>query len=462
MLLFTACSSADDVATDGLTPEEEAAIIAEANMNSEIPIRLGFGSQSNYSSITRAPLESDEHNLFSTPEGKYIGVFCLAQKPQVAVATPGPKAENLIDWNGTSTMLTYLLAQNQPAKVVKLEGASNTIGNVTTTEHVSDVQFMDPTTINAVNPADRLVKHYYYPYGNWYNYYFYGYYPWQSSGVTQGAKQVTVDYTLDGTQDIIWGKAIPTTSTPSANPTSDVDRGFNAKYFRDKQDALTGKNQLGDLPDFEFNHKLAQLRFYIKCTDIRYTTGSFTVDNFKLADLQLKDVPKTWTLNVADRTTPANEGKVTWKEGSGKVNIPIIDLTSDAAAFDGNAATYVPIPYSADGSAETLVGYAMIPTTDMMVDAINGGFTYENAPAAAELKKPYITLTLYIKGETWTSDAQQIQLPVTSQKFEAGKVYNIILNIPVPVEINARATLDQWDIVATTTDSDQNINMTIQ
>ena len=461
MLLFTACSSADDVATDGLTPEEEAAIIAEANMNSEIPIRLGFGSQSNPSSITRAPLESDNDKLFSTPDGKYLGVFCLAQKPQVAVATPGPKAEANIDWNATSSLLTYLMAQNQPAKVVKLEGASNTIGNVTTTEHVSDVQFMDPTTISAPNLADRLVKHYYYPYGNWYNYYFYGYYPWQSSGVTQGAKQVTVDYALDGTQDIIWGKAIPTTSTPAATPTSDVDRGFNAKYFRDKQDALTGMNQLEDLPDFEFNHKLAQLRFYIKCTDIRYTTGSYTVDNFKLADLQLKNVPENWTLTVADRTTPANEGKLTWKSSS--VNIPVINTASDNATFDvADDATYVPIPYSADGSAETLVGYAMIPTTDMMVDAINDGFTYENAPVAAELKKPYITLTLYIKGETWTSDAQQIQLPVTSQKFEAGKVYNIILNIPVPVEINARATLDQWGVVSTTTDSEQNINMTIQ
>ena len=458
--LLTACSSEDDLAaSQELTPEDEAAIIAEAGRDSEIPIRLGFGSNnSNFSSVTRAPLESDDAGLFSTPADTYLGLFCLAQKPQVPVANPGPKAEANIAWNADASLLTYLMAANQPARVVKLEGASNTIGNVTTSQHVSEVQFLDPSDFTQT-------KHYYYPYGNWYNYYFYGYYPRQTSGVTIDAKKVTVAYTLDGTQDIIWGKAMPTTSTPSANPESDIDRGFNAKYFRDKQDPSTGENLLEELPNLTLGHKLAQLRFYVRCTDIRYNTVINGADaeakaaNFKLADLQLINVPTGWNLTVADRATTANEGTLAWT--SGYANIPT-KKSDDSNLFDvTDNATYLPIPYSTDGSAMQAVGTVMVPTTDMMTSAIAGGFTYTNAPAADELKKPYITLTLYVNGDNWTSDAQQIALPVTSQKFQAGKVYNIILTVPVPVEINARATLNQWGVVSTAVDDEQNIEMTV-
>ena len=56
--MLTACSSGDDIAAaPEMTQEEkDAAIIAEATAASDVQIRLGFGSQSNNTSIMRSPV----------------------------------------------------------------------------------------------------------------------------------------------------------------------------------------------------------------------------------------------------------------------------------------------------------------------------------------------------------------------------------------------------------------------
>lgn len=475
LMLFTACSSEEDIATaSGMTQEEMDAIIAEANQDSEVKIRLGLGSQSNSTSTTRAPLESENDGVFETPAGKYLGIFGLAQKPQGTVASPGPVAISSISWASTEDdeKLFHLMAFNQPARVKILdpEDADPTddyLGNLQLNSKVSEIQFLNPNNLT----GDQVIH--YYPYGNWYNYYFYGYYPREDTYSATHDK-VSVDYTINGTQDIIWAKAVPTTITSGATPESDVDRGFNAKYMRGKQNAGI---QLVDFPKLELGHKLAQLRFYVKCSSVTYDTGGYGTEVgdklFQIQNLKLTKVPDEWTLTIAEKNpstaaATANEGKLARKANSSSAPDFTIRqmspdpnnvgkfITSDENTFNQSSlsTTRVNIPYVTSPSGQgTLLGYSMIPTTAMMGNVSITG--RQNATV------PYLTFSIYYgatktaqgddgNGEVYDSEEMAIEVPEGG--FLEGKVYNVVLNIPPPEEIHMHATLDVWEVVATPID----------
>lgn len=87
----------------------------------------------------------------------------------------------------------------------------------------------------------------YYPITSWYAYDFYGYYPYQNDyTVTKnnGKSQVTVDFKIDGTQDVLWGRS----------EIKDDKYAYSARYFRNSTDSVVKMN---------FKHKLAQFQFYI-------------------------------------------------------------------------------------------------------------------------------------------------------------------------------------------------------
>jgi hypothetical protein len=83
--LFTACSTADDlvsekpIETPPVEEPKETTLLVEARQNSEIPITLGVGQSRG---ITRSPMSPDEEGNFTTEDGKYLGVFCLATGTQ--------------------------------------------------------------------------------------------------------------------------------------------------------------------------------------------------------------------------------------------------------------------------------------------------------------------------------------------------------------------------------------------
>jgi hypothetical protein len=423
VMLLTACSSENDLAiSHELTPEEKAAILAEANKDSEVPIQLGFSFSRSAISMTRSPLNS-EAGMFTTPAGKYLGVFCLAQKPQAALASPGPVAEDQIDWTASATNLTYLMNPNQPAQVLKKDG-SNTIGTASTEGSISEVSFMDPTTLGSTPTK----QHYYYPDASWYNYHFYAYYPRQNSNVTVAPKKVTVDFALDGTQDVLWTKAVPAT-----NGGSDVDNGFNADYFSSQ--LVNGVNAIGDFPELDLTHNLTMLKFWVRCKDPKYTLQHFTSDQLQLTGIKIVDIPMNWTLTVADRENPSNEGTLThtnltltnelnvWHENGDGTD-------TEALSYAGGA---INVPYIQGSTTPTYVGYVMIPTTAMMDAIIADGLDIP--------KNPFVKLTVNEKGTVYEMTPKMVTLP-DNGSFEATKIYNVYLSIPIQseggeVELNA-------------------------
>lgn len=480
MAMFTACSSGDDLAAapELTQAEKDAAIIAEAISPSDVQIRLGMGSQSSSTEITRAPLESDANGLFETPANSYLGIFCLAQQNQTTTgALPvGSVATESIDWSSTDADTKFfLMAQNQAAKVVKV-GPGGTLGNVTlgTGVYASEVQFMKGDLSNT--------QIYYYPYGNWYNYYFYGYYPRQTTGINYASGKITVDFDIDGTQDIIHGTAKPAAAY--------LATGFNAKYLRTLQKltdaAHNGKNALEDLPNLAMDHKLTQVRFWVKTTSSNYTIYGYapsTVANkkrFQISELKLTQVPTKWTLTVADKATSNNtEGQLA-PQSSG---LGLANITPKVMALLGDGKTADPDNTSNDEALEDpmdiplttpqLVGYAMIPTTEMMENSL------VTIPDRADKTIPLFDFTISYtdannSSSTFEFKNQKIDKPRTAGNdgvlgtsddvildFEPGKVYNVIIDIPVPEEIDMTATLEQWATVTVTEDSPQNISVNV-
>jgi len=290
--LLSACSS-DDLMTV-LSPEEERTLVVEASQDSDVPITLGSVA-SVRSGMTRTPIESGGD--FSTPTGANapcLGVFCLASGKQASA--PSSASGN---WN--DALATWL--KNVPAKVA-----------------TGDVTFLDPTTLDHETPTSRVL---YYPYGNWYYYNFYAYYPriTDDEAISVGSNSVIVNYEIDGRQDIIWGK----TTAP--------DQAYCAKYCREHPAAT---------PQFAFEHKLAQLKFVVH-----------SENDVKLESLVLNACYKLSLYVAGD-----SEGTLSVNDPS-TMGIPVW-TSADKNPFDLDGDAEIQ-PILVSGGSDTEIGYMLVP-----------------------------------------------------------------------------------------------------
>ncbi len=400
--LLTACSSADDLVADipspGLT-EEEKAMIVEAGQDSDVPITLGVGQSRGY---TRAVLNPDGNKNFITPANKYLGVFCLAQGKQVGAPSIVPEDGDIL-WNN-SEYAKWL--DNIPAKVTN-DGSK------------SRVTFLDAATLSAPIPTD---KECYYPFGNWYYYDFFAYYPRQqaSDSVWVGQGRVVVSYTITGKEDIIWARAAGGTSIPDP-VTSNAVKSYSAKYMR--------LNPV--VPEFSFDHKLTQFVFSVKPHfDDRVELNT---KGFQVTKMEVIDVYNQLELYVADKTG-GNHGALKIKSLSTTDSL----LVRMADGTD-NQASPITVSTTTDKDATVVagitpkeVGYVLVPTSEMLTTA---GYTNQYM-VSIELAQT--------SGEKVPNTVVTLPLPPGGE-YEAGKKYSITLEIYNPTNIQATATLASWE-----------------
>lgn len=442
--LLTSCTSDEIVAGDdnGLTPQEETAIVIEAGQNSDVPISLGSGGADG--AMTRGLINPDAHGLFSTEDGKYLGVFCLAQQCQQPEGTPISELKwgEDIKWAGGVKYAVWM--ENIPARVQIVNSGTHYGEDITDSNAFSDVTFYDPESL-ASTPATPATKTYYYPFGNWYNYYFYGYYPYVSSGVTKTANEVIVDLELDGKTDVLHGITIPDNSDTRKS------QAYCAKYFRDKkkdaEDAGTTYSELNTLPTFQMKHMLSQFRFYVRAIDADAAQKLFT-NNFKLKELNVQNVFKKWQLVVAARTTSSySTGDWIIKDGTlanGRETFSPVIASDDTNPF---ASGGILIAENASDLEPKEVGYVLVPTSEML----------EKRPEGPD-RQYYIKLTYtYTNSDVEFPVEEPILIPAPAGGFLAGKVYNIILDVIDPTEVHARAVLEGWDQPNVNDEDDQNV-----
>lgn len=378
--LLTACNA------DNLDEIVEAGKGVQVSDDSAVPVQLCVGPSSTTTSVTRAPLDTEDGN-FTTPDGQYLGVFALAQTNTPAGGQAGPVATDAIMWDGTVQYAR--LMWNVPTKAMKTD----------TNPQTTLLQFLDKSTLNNETPSASI---YSYPRNNWYNYHFYSYYPRvDDANVSVSNNVVTADYTLDGSQDIITGVATP--------PQAKINDGFCRQYFEDNPSSGTPQLQLN-------KHHLAQFRFFV-CS--KGYVSDETV--FQVKDITLKNVPTDWTLTIADKANKNNTGTLTSRSAA-KADFPVRAMTvnaqnkmltaSDDVVYVGGHATDL-------STTKQCVGYAMIPPSAVVYKA--------NHTLNRDFSLSYdISITIQLDDEKVTLD-RTINEPVGG--FIANKVYNIIVTI---------------------------------
>jgi len=415
--LLSSCGS-DERAVDDpikISPEEERALVIEAGQDSEIPIVFGAIGNKRYAT-TRGSVESDDAGSFSTPDGTYLGVFCLAtgkQNENQMINSILPATSSAIDWTSTFHKYAKWLV-NVPAVVVKYD---HTLSPSPITEYEDE----DYSAVIFKNPDDlSQQKYYYYPFGNWYHYNFYAYYPRVETPIID-ASNVYADYTITGKEDIIQGVASRTDNTyilENALP-------FSAKYFRLKNNgSLT--TAFSDLPGLALEHKLAKIVVVVKAHDATHA-AALAARHVELTNAGIEGVYKNLRLCVASKSSSVSDptGQLTIQDGAISGTLPLWKVADDGNPFNNGSPVTIPIT-----AAETEVGYAMVPPSALL----------------GTNEKYMINLAMQQDGGAPLPDFPVVleNTDGSSMTFLAGHSYTITLDIYSPSEIYVTATLNNW------------------
>ena len=326
-----------------------------------------------------------------------LGVFALARHTLTINQAPAD-----INWWGThETELTACKLFNIPSKK---EGAN--------------VNWVDNTA------------HYYYPMTQFYAYDFYAYYPYKEDSELDKstANKLYVDYTIDGSTDIIWGRAASTDS-----------KGFSSAYFTQDMAHFQGGEYM---PQLNMRHLLTRLVFY--AVPAPKHNGSTDADAYDAAELmQVKSIKvvNAYTdvrLRIADLENDAvssmvadcaaNSSDTTWWAGR---------LLLNSATHDTLSLKDKPI---SDGIQEDLTP-TMVPNHSTYPSGIQLGESIMLYPQS--FYKIQIVLLNTGDGVEHVSEIPLIIQP-DGQPFNAGSQYNVNLRIGGPQEIKVTAVLADW------------------
>lgn len=425
--VLSSCTSDDILAQDDF----ESEVMDTTNVvvkSSDYEIRLSNNGGSN---SMRAILESDENKLFSTVglDGN-MGIFCLSYKTMSTSAPP-------LNWDHSNTNTKKYNAwlnnveANARIEDVEIEGKST---------QITRIRWSNNGTID-----DE--KKYYYPMGGWYQYALYGYYPRvDDNQITLLSSSAVAKMTIDGTQDVIWGKTEITDA-------QEADYAYSAKYFYTKDG-----EHAEEIPNLEMKHALTRLRFKV-VAGARYSDEE-TVEKqgIKILDVSVVDVQPTINLTIAQRGAGATEGAVS----------PTGTTTTDFYLHDANEGTGVSYNPPTGGSRTSLLvpgekdRYRILDSHDDENPLYLGAVLVHDDDSGKELptgdgimlppKGAYATAGTYSIRVTMTDNTgeifehvEPIALEKPGEGFLAGKAYWVQIKVNARKEITLQATLAPWE-----------------
>lgn len=382
LLMLGGCSKEDG--TTSSTPQHD---LIEAD-----PVKIELSSQTKelVSATTRAALEGDA-NISGV--GNSLGIFGLARAPQVWDSPSNPYSLtewNWDDWNDYEANRACILKNVEAEKVS---------GNI-------------------VWKAAGAV--FFYPITQVYAYDFYGYYPYKADNQLVYAannKKVSVQYEIDGTQDLLWGRA-----------TSTETDGYSARYFRQS----SGRNT--DKPNIALQHLLTRLTFSV-LPGASYTGGNDyeVAQDMVVEKVQILGAKNHLEVTIADWSdiTPSTTDDLASRISPVSADDPV--STEDFTLCDALGATatldLATIDCTGTPTAKRLGESIMLyPEAQYMIHI---ELTMKNPNKWGAFDQTFVTeVPLYL-------------LPAGTA-FEAGKSYNVTITVHGPRDISLQSTITDW------------------
>lgn len=274
----------------------------------------------------------------------------------------------------------------------------------------------------------------FYPIGAYHNYWFYAYHPRQTDDkVKYEEKQVSVVFdNLDGTQDVIWGNNYPLNC-------GHEKYAYSATFFRHAEHRNAADDTAKPV-ELAFEHKMMQIRFWITAGGTPMDEPTSINKNYarsyqtKVKDISITNIPQNMQLIIANKDDKSLDGKFQPAEG---------DLGNRTRSYSvkGIEAGVFPTPKNQN--------YVQ-GTSSNVPDTLQVG-TPMLVPVLTDLNTtPYmVSVTLEYDGATHKL-LVPMRLPVSATSdqadkyFKPGYIYDVVLKIYNPEEINLNATLEQW------------------
>ncbi len=330
-----------------------------------------------------------KENVDNSNENNDLVPIVLGTSPKISgTVTPQSRAP-LNSWSNTEVGL-YALAKN--AEWNKNTGGNDTPvlwDNITGTIATGEAGTVQNIKFEGTE---------YYPKNGTMLYSFYGYYP-IGEGVVNSltTSEVTAKFTIDGTQDIIWGKSVAKPTTGNS-----ID-GYNAKYFRE-DDAET--------PQINFRHLLTQLNFQFKRAE------GFQQD-IQVDSIVIYNVSNELTLTVANRTNDKTSGLINDNNVKDTLSVIIVPDEGKYGVQINNSETAIP------------VGQPIMLFTDDETTSFSGGIYLVDGTTGKYMTTEPIPFTIGIN-------------PEKSEAFATGTSYKVEFTIEDMEPIVVNAQLDTW------------------
>lgn len=421
VLPFAACSSLEEDSEDAKKLNALTEIVTEGMQNS--PETIALTAQSENSTETRAAIESDEKTKAFETDKDYLGVMMLAQSVLLNnLEYPEYKPYNYlkVNWNEPTVdfedaagnkLYEFNDTWSVPLKNVPAQALKTATG--------------DKTFIELNVPT----KQKYYPMGAYHNYWFYGYGPRQESlEVSEEGDEYSVIFgNLDGSQDVIYGKA--------DDAKNHVSEAYSARWFR-YEDNRT--DDVANPVNMSYVHKMAQIRFHIKAGGVaidvnpEYNRNYEPAYNTRIVSISITNAPSAMQLILANNTKKAaeREGLFVPYEGSARNREYKVMNIGDS---------YYPQPENPDAKKGDLDNKPKkTPIGDgLLVPPLDD---YNSNPYLLKIQLEYPK-----KSGIYHELKVPMRLPLEKDaKIEAGKIYDVTLEIFAPEQINLNGTLEPW------------------
>lgn len=399
------------VLLSGCNKDNEFSVDIDINNSSEVPIKLGTYDGTT-SAMTRASIESLDEMVDT---GDRLGVFCLAGRKTDVKSAQNAKA---IDW-------TVPVYTDDNRDYIDKYGSS-TNGRYWS-NLCCEMKFLDGEY--RITPTGEQPYYKYYPITSVYGYDFYSYYPYQNDAdVHYTRDSIYVDMSLTGKDDIIYGRSeeIDTCVTKLTSDTQLQEilkkSYYSARFFRKHP-------QKKDNAHIKLEHKLARLRFFVypgpDHDGVKEYEGT---DSLYVKEIKINNVKTDLRLVVAARGSRKGRTGALYATQNSKVED--LYLFHKGGGLLGDVPTKI--------STKKINGET-VPDTTQVGDCIMllpGRSVYYMSVKLAD-ENGYVYPSETDIAISFKNDAKK--------SFEAGKTYNVYLQVSGIKEIGITAELADWE-----------------